>query len=212
MKRILTFCAAAVVGLAAQADGLKYVTGDNVNMRDGASSSAKVVMKGGKGMVVTPIATEGTWTKVRTLPGTEMFISSQFLADLPDGAIDAYSCVMDRQEAEDALYVIGYSKMESNKTSEATATWIPMAEDNSGKVLASYKWEYADTSGRMQTMEQYYTGKKCGWYIELTDNVDYEYKNPEKLDTPIYIYPAYGTSDIYVNDERFFGDDGEWGD
>lgn len=67
MNRILSFISIAVMSIAVQAADWQYINKDNVNLRSGASQSAKVVAKAQLGMVVEPISKEGTWTKVRTL-------------------------------------------------------------------------------------------------------------------------------------------------
>lgn len=215
MKRIALLMAMAGMCALAQAADWEYVNKEKVNLRSGASQSAPVVAKAELGMVVEALSKEGSWTKVRTLSGNEMYVSSQFLSPLPEGELKADYCLISPQTKEDALYSLGYSKYASDSKSEATTTWIPVGEENNDNVKADYTWTYADTSGRMRTVEKYYTGKKCGWYIILTDETDYEYKNPEKLDTPVYIYQLYSPkSVISVNDEFYTSnsDTDEWGD
>lgn len=210
-----TFAIMSLIGICtfAQAAEWDYVNKENVNMRSGASQSASVVTKAHQGMVVEPLAKEGAWTKVRTLSGQEMYISSQFLTALPQNELKAEFCLISPQTREDALYELGYTMSETGRNSEATTRWILIGEDDNDNVKAEYTWQYADTSGRMQTVEKFYTGKKCGWYVELTGETDGEFLHPEKLDTPIYIYQPYSpTSGIYVNDEYFSGADEEWGD
>lgn len=216
MNRILSFISIAVMSIAVQAADWQYINKDNVNLRSGASQSAKVVAKAQLGMVVEPISKEGTWTKVRTLSGKEMYVSSQFLAPLPEEELKADYCLITPQTKEDALYELGYSQFKSDGKSETTTRWIPIGEENNDNVKADYTWTYADINGRMNTTEKFYIGKKRGWYIILTDETDSDYKNPQKLDTPIYIYQLYSpTTGIYVNDEYFPSaggfDDDEWG-
>lgn len=216
MNKVLSFIVFTSLSVSCQATNWLYINTDNVNLRSSASQSAKVVAKAQLGMVVEPLAKEGTWTKVRTLSGNEMYVSSQFLSPLPENELKADYCLITPQTREDALYELGYSQFKSDGKSETNTRWIPIGEENNDNVKAEYTWTYADTSGRMRTTEKFYTGKKCGWYIILTNETDIDYKNPQKLDTPIYIYQLYSpTTGIYVNDEYFPSaggfDDDEWG-
>lgn len=217
MKRTIAFLfsiAVCLMGLSAYAEQWQYVTKDNVNLRAGASQNAKVVGKAHLGMVVSPVAEEGTWTKVKTLSGNEMYVSSQFLAPLPMDELKAEYCVISKETRDNAQYEIGYDQFTSDGTSEVSIKWIIMAEDNSGKVMAERDYTYADTSGRARASQNFYTGKMCGWYVELTDETDGDFKDPQKLETPIYIYQLYSPKTcIYVNDEYFEGySDDDWGD
>ena len=66
----------------------------------------------------------------------------------------------------------------------------------------------------VRATQNLYTDKLCGWYVELTDETNDNFKNLEKLKTQIYIYQIYSPKTcIYVNDEYFeeYSDD-EWGD
>lgn len=214
MNKILSLAVVAGISFAAHAADWQYVNKENVNLRSGASQSASVVAKAQLGMVVEPLANEGTWTKVRTLSGNEMYVSSQFLSPLPANELKAEFCMITPQVREDALYELGFGQYNFDGKSETNVRWIPIGEENNDIAKAEYTWSYADTSGRMNTVQKYYTGKKCDWYIMLTDETDDSYKNPEKLETPIYIYQLYSpTSGIYVNDEYFpdaGGDTDEW--
>lgn len=206
MKKFLSVVALAIMAVAAQAAQWQYINKDNVNLRSGASQTSSVVAKAKLGMVVEPLSTEGAWTKVRTLSGKEMYVSSQFLAPLPEEELKAEFCMVTPQVKEDALYQLGFINYISDGKSETSYTWIPIGEENDENVKAEYTWSYADTTGRCRYIQKYYTGKKCGWYIMLTDETDYEYGNPQKLETPIYIYQLYSpTPGIYVNDEYFTG-------
>ena len=68
MNHFKLFAATALVILStssACAADYVYVTKDNVNLRNGASSQSKIVGKARLGMVVRPLAAEGDWTKVQ---------------------------------------------------------------------------------------------------------------------------------------------------
>ena len=220
MNHFKLFAASALVILStssACAADYVYVTKDNVNLRNGASSQSKIVGKARLGMVVRPLAAEGDWTKVQSLDGTTMYVSSQYLKDLPDGELSTDYFLFTPQQKEDAQYNIGYGASESDGKSETSTTWILMAEPDNEKVMAEMTWQYADISGRMNSVENYYTGKRRGWYVELTHQTDYEYANPTPLEKSIFVYQPYSpTSAIYVNGEYFENYenafDEEWGD
>lgn len=59
----------------------------------------------------------------------------------------------------------------------------------------------------------FYKGDTRGWYIVFTEKVDDDGSNPEKLDTPIYVYPALSSKSGVFVDGVFFenNEDEEWG-
>lgn len=195
----------------ADASDYVYITKDNVNLRESPSTSAKVIGKARQGMVVKPLSQDGTWTKATSLDGTTLYVSSQFVKTLPEDELSTDYFLFTPEQKEDALYNIGYGSTTSNANSEVSVAWILTSPQGKENVCGEYRYTYADTSGRMNTVERYYTGKRRGWYVELTHETDYEYQNPEPLDSPIFVYQPYSqVSAIYVNSEYFENFENGW--
>ncbi|MDE5664108.1 MAG: SH3 domain-containing protein [Muribaculaceae bacterium] len=195
----------------ANASDYVYITKDNVNLRESPSTSAKVIGKARLGMVVKPLSQDGTWTKATSLDGTTLYVSSQFVKPLPEEELSTDYFLFTPEQKEDALYNLGFGATTTTAKSEVSVTWILTSPPDNENVCGEYKYSYADTSGRMNTVERYYTGKRRGWYVELTHETDYEYQNPEALDTPIFVYQPYSpVSAIYVNGEYFENFENAW--
>lgn len=215
-KKIILAIAIVFASGTANAESLVRVTGQNVNMRETPSTAGAKVGKAVEGMVFENIGSEGDWTHIKDLQGNEMYISSKFVTPITPEEMKDYTaelCLMDRKAKEDALYVIGYGETISNGKAEESTTWNFMTEEGKPGVIAEREWSYADTSGRMRADTSYFRGDTRGWYIVLTDKVDDDGSNPEKLDSPIYVYPAYSqTSAVVVNGTYFVNFEEGFGD
>lgn len=196
MRKVI-FLIALFVSLLGNAQSLVFITKDNVNIRKAPQNGA-VLLKAKKGMVFQKISAENGWMKITDPTGLEAFVSTQFTDALTAEELKIYKAtdiMVSEQEAEEAGYEGQYAESESTASSSSTTTWIFYG--NTGgqdmKVGACYRNQLMYSNGRMQTHENYYAGYRKGWYILLTEKVDYEGNVEEKLEKPILVYPAFST-------------------
>lgn len=177
---------------------LIVVTKPNVNLRQAPNSTGAIVMKAPIGTVFEMVSKQPGWYEVKEAwAGKQAFISAS-VAKQRIGNDSIYTMSSESIVGlPEAPYM--FENIHKTKNSETITTYtISAQEKNSNIVDVSLSTTYADTSGRMRTDEQNYKGKKMGWYVVLTEEIDYE-KNVNKMEQPILIFKeSTGKSGIYV--------------
>ncbi len=203
MRKIFLFLA-LFVSLLGNAQSLIFITKDNVNIRKAPQNGA-VLLKAKTGMVFQKISEENGWTKITDPTGLEAFVSTQFTDALTAEVLTIYKAtgiMVSTQDAEEAGYEGPYMESETKSGGSSDVSWIFYGnkEGKDMKVGACYRNRLIYNNGRMQTVENYYAGQRKGWYILLTEKVDYEGKVEGKLEKPILVYPAFSNvSGVFVD-------------
>ena len=213
MRNFITLAVLAF-SLMAEAQGLVFITKDNVNVRKSPSQSGAVIYKARNGMVFEKASSENGWTKVLSPNGTEAWISSQFLDALTPEELKIYKAsdlMVSQTEAEEASYEGAYVVTETSSGGNSLSSWIFYGETNgeTGPVAACHHNVLTYNDGRMRTNDTYYSGKRNGWYIMLTDVTDYEGKIEYKLDNPILVYPSFSYNRGVFIDTEYIPDNSD---
>lgn len=126
-----------------------FVTGDSVNVRKSASSSADVLTKLAKNTSVTAYGTEGDFYKIKIPSGEIGYMSTKYLSTAKSTATEAPAATPDTSKST-TMYVKGNTVNVRDKAS-SSGTRITTLSENA-KVTA-----YAETNG--WTYVQYASGK-----------------------------------------------------
>lgn len=209
MRKIFFFLALFVF-LMGNAQSLVFITKDNVNVRKAPQNGA-VLLKAKNGMVFQKISEENGWTKITDPTGMEAFVSTQFTDVLTAEELKVYKAadiMVSAQEAEEAGYEGPYMESETKSGGSSDVSWIfyGNTEGKDMKVGACCRTQLVYNNGRMRTVENYYAGQRKGWYILLTEQVDYEGKVEGKLEKPILVYPAFSNTGGVFVDHHYYPD------
>lgn len=221
MKRIVLSAAIGIVSLTMAADDFIYLTKDNVNLREAASTSAPVVEKGKKGTVFVVEEKQAGWYKGKNAQygDTPVWISTSVAEEgyVGDVKMPAWNIV----RIPDAN--IPYEKTETNAGGEVHTTWSVTSpnpdfwkdEKPGSEVAALSSISLINKNGSVRTYETNYKGLAYPYYLILTEESTDGGDSYTKLESPIYVYPSIGSeSGVYIdgvlfNDADVLNDD-EW--
>ena len=208
MNRFLTFIVTvfSVLSVCAQERYIQLNKND-VNLRQNSSTSSPIVKKGKKGTLLSLKNSKQGWYEVVSLEGEKeaVWAAKSVANELEDYLYNEpfmmaqFVCLPDSE--------IGYEKTVTKAGGEEHEIWRISSQDpqfwESEKferpIVAVYSYTTISNNGRMFTNETEYKGTCNAAFVVLQESSIDGGTTWDKLESPIYIYPSFEPTGIYVD-------------
>lgn len=177
----------------------------SVNVREAPEANANVLMKAPYCTLFELVSEQDGWYEVsEAWTGRKAYISKTVAEVYESGYVEVtgLSGFIMTESGEYAFEQVEKSNICTSTTSYDF--YYDNANDKQTvRCLKSIRMIYND--GRMRTYETYYKGVQRGWYVALTEEVDYDGETQEKLEQPVIVYREPNNDGIYIEGVRYQG-------